>query len=150
MVELIDKAQLAVTQVGARGGGELAHRLAAKRSRRTLNARRKRCCRRSGLNTAAITVRRNSPVTGRLIRQYQSRFVHQRAGNRHPLAFATGEFRRNHLLPDFSALENVAMPLLIGKKKPADIERQAKAMLFTSARAIATRWRSPPESSDGR
>ena len=28
MVELIDKAQLAVTQVGARGGGEFTHRLA--------------------------------------------------------------------------------------------------------------------------
>ena len=38
-------------------------------------------------------------------------------------------YQFHHLLPDFSALENVAMPLLIGKKKPADIERQAKAML---------------------
>ncbi|STT53810.1 lipoprotein releasing system ATP-binding protein LolD [Klebsiella pneumoniae] len=38
-------------------------------------------------------------------------------------------YQFHHLLPDFSALENVSMPLLIGKKKPADIERQAKAML---------------------
>lgn len=38
-------------------------------------------------------------------------------------------YQFHHLLPDFSALENVAMPLLIGKKKPADIERRAKAML---------------------
>ena len=38
-------------------------------------------------------------------------------------------YQFHHLLPEFSAAENVAMPLLIGKKKPADIERQAKAML---------------------
>ena len=38
-------------------------------------------------------------------------------------------YQFHHLLPDFSALENVAMPLLIGKKKPTDIERQAKVML---------------------
>nr|VXZ86122.1 Lipoprotein-releasing system ATP-binding protein LolD [Klebsiella pneumoniae] len=36
--------------------------LIGKRSRRILNAGRKRCCRRSGLNTAAITVRRSSPA----------------------------------------------------------------------------------------
>lgn len=36
--------------------------LIGKRSQRILNARRKRCCRQSGLNTAAITVRRSSPA----------------------------------------------------------------------------------------
>ncbi|WP_252233451.1 ATP-binding cassette domain-containing protein, partial [Clostridium sp. DSM 1985] len=33
------------------------------------------------------------------------------------------------LLPDFTALENVAMPLLIGKKKPAEINSRALEML---------------------
>ena len=32
-------------------------------------------------------------------------------------------------LPDFTALENVAMPLLIGKKKPAEINSRALEML---------------------
>ena len=35
----------------------------------------------------------------------------------------------SHLLPDFTALENVAMPLLIGKKKPAEINSRALEML---------------------
>jgi lipoprotein-releasing system ATP-binding protein len=51
-------------------------------------------------------------------------------------------------LPDFTALENVAMPLLIGKQKAADIERQAKAML----RAVGLEHRSdhrPSELSGG-
>ena len=49
-----------------------------------------------------------------------------------------GELRNNylgfvyqfhHLLPEFSALENVMMPLLIGKKPKAEAEAQAVAML---------------------
>jgi lipoprotein-releasing system ATP-binding protein len=38
-------------------------------------------------------------------------------------------YQFHHLLPDFTALENVAMPLLIGKKKPAEINERATAML---------------------
>lgn len=38
-------------------------------------------------------------------------------------------YQFHHLLPDFTALENVAMPLLIGKKKPAEIETRAREML---------------------
>lgn len=38
-------------------------------------------------------------------------------------------YQFHHLLPDFTALENVAMPLLIGKIKPAEIEQRARDML---------------------
>ncbi|EMH4161432.1 lipoprotein-releasing ABC transporter ATP-binding protein LolD [Pluralibacter gergoviae] len=38
-------------------------------------------------------------------------------------------YQFHHLLPDFTAQENVAMPLLIGKKKPAEITERARAML---------------------
>lgn len=38
-------------------------------------------------------------------------------------------YQFHHLLPDFTAQENVAMPLLIGKKKTAEIAERARAML---------------------
>jgi lipoprotein-releasing system ATP-binding protein len=38
-------------------------------------------------------------------------------------------YQFHHLLPDFTALENVAMPLLIGKKKSAEVQERAMAML---------------------
>lgn len=38
-------------------------------------------------------------------------------------------YQFHHLLPEFSALENVMMPLLIGKKLKAEAEAQAAAML---------------------
>lgn len=38
-------------------------------------------------------------------------------------------YQFHHLLPDFSALENVAMPLLIGKTAKAEAQERAMAML---------------------
>ena len=38
-------------------------------------------------------------------------------------------YQFHHLLPDFNAEENVGMPLLIGRQKPADIRRRALDML---------------------
>lgn len=38
-------------------------------------------------------------------------------------------YQFHHLLPDFTALENVAMPLLIGKKKQEEVQKRALEML---------------------
>ena len=38
-------------------------------------------------------------------------------------------YQLHHLLPEFSALENVAMPLLIGRASPRDAETKATALL---------------------
>ncbi|WP_312581197.1 lipoprotein-releasing ABC transporter ATP-binding protein LolD [Atlantibacter hermannii] len=38
-------------------------------------------------------------------------------------------YQFHHLLPDFTALENVAMPLLIGKKKTDEVQSRALEML---------------------
>jgi lipoprotein-releasing system ATP-binding protein len=44
----------------------------------------------------------------------------------HALGFV---YQFHHLLPEFSALENVAMPLLVRRMKAADAQRQAREIL---------------------
>ena len=38
-------------------------------------------------------------------------------------------FQFHHLLPEFSALENVSLPALIQRQPPAEVDRRAKEML---------------------
>ncbi|ATM95395.1 lipoprotein transporter ATP-binding subunit [Yersinia frederiksenii] len=72
----------------------------------------------------------DSPTSGEVI--YQGRSLNQLSST------AKAELRNrelgfiyqfHHLLPDFTALENVAMPLLIGGAKPNDAQEKAHAML---------------------
>jgi lipoprotein-releasing system ATP-binding protein len=53
-------------------------------------------------------------------------------------------YQFHHLLPDFTALENVAMPLLIGKHKAAEIDVRAREML----RAVGLEHRASHRPSD--
>ncbi len=57
-------------------------------------------------------------------------------------------YQFHHLLPDFTALENVAMPLLIGKKKSAEINARALEMLNAVGPGHRARHR-PSELSGG-
>lgn len=72
----------------------------------------------------------DSPTSGEVI--YQGRSLNQLSST------AKAELRNrelgfiyqfHHLLPDFTALENVAMPLLIGGSKPAEAQEKAHEML---------------------
>lgn len=54
--------------------------------------------------------------------------------NRH-LGFV---YQFHHLLPEFSALENVAMPLLIGRVAPADARQRARQLLAEVGLAART------------
>ncbi|CNB63374.1 lipoprotein transporter ATP-binding subunit [Yersinia frederiksenii] len=72
----------------------------------------------------------DSPTSGEVI--YQGRSLNQLSST------AKAELRNrelgfiyqfHHLLPDFTALENVAMPLLIGGAKPNDAQEKAHAIL---------------------
>ncbi|EEQ12002.1 Lipoprotein-releasing system ATP-binding protein lolD [Yersinia mollaretii ATCC 43969] len=72
----------------------------------------------------------DTPTSGEVI--YQGRSLNQLSSS------AKAELRNrelgfiyqfHHLLPDFTALENVAMPLLIGGAKPAEAQDKARAML---------------------
>jgi len=57
-------------------------------------------------------------------------------------------YQFHHLLPDFTAMENVAMPLLIGKAPKAETERRALAMLDAVGLAHRSNHR-PSELSGG-
>lgn len=57
-------------------------------------------------------------------------------------------YQFHHLLPDFTALENVAMPLLIGKKKSAEINARVLEMLNAVGLGHRARHR-PSELSGG-
>ena len=56
-------------------------------------------------------------------------------------------YQFHHLLPDFSALENVAMPLLIGKASKAEAE--AKALALLNAVGLAKRAAHRPSELSG-
>ncbi|RMH45403.1 MAG: ABC transporter ATP-binding protein [Gammaproteobacteria bacterium] len=58
--------------------------------------------------------------------------------NRH-LGFV---YQFHHLLPEFDAVENVAMPLLLGGASPKEAERQAKTLLESVG--LAERYRHRP------
>jgi lipoprotein-releasing system ATP-binding protein len=57
-------------------------------------------------------------------------------------------YQFHHLLPEFTALENVAMPLLLGRESPRDAERRARDVLERLELAERMRHR-PAELSGG-